>query len=252
MTTAEIEAAKLEIERQRFALDQTKAQHDNTFLKRNAGVIISAAVSFAAVVVSVGQVWSTQISRDNELQIAREQHARDTEQESTRRDREFALTDAQRKRELDIQARRLVLEFGKTLFEGTASAESRNGFALVLATMFPPEVSQPLLRQLQRSASPENKPAFDNAAQLASQQADAISPDRKRFLTIRSGHVQIWDADSGRQLLSLTPRGLPTGASFSPDGKTVRVEEYFGGWQVFDLPSGRVLNEFMPPTPKGN
>ncbi len=54
MASDEVEQARLEIERERLALDKKKSELDRKFVRANSGVLISAAVSFAALIVSAG------------------------------------------------------------------------------------------------------------------------------------------------------------------------------------------------------
>ena len=66
----EIEKARLDIERERLELDKSKSRFERSFFRANSGVLISAAVSLAALIVSLGQVWVTKISKDKELEVA--------------------------------------------------------------------------------------------------------------------------------------------------------------------------------------
>ena len=61
------------IERERMDFEKDKAKSDQKFLNRNSGIIISAAVSFAAVVVSIAQVWNTRTPNQTEINVATEQ-----------------------------------------------------------------------------------------------------------------------------------------------------------------------------------
>jgi len=70
LTQAEIERARLELDRKQLEIDKSSAELGKNFLNRNTGVLVSAAVSFAAVIVSLAQVWVTTISKDKEIQIS--------------------------------------------------------------------------------------------------------------------------------------------------------------------------------------
>ena len=69
-----------------------------------------------AVIVSVGQVWVTTISKDKELQISTLQHKADIESQERQKERELASSDSQRKRELDLNAARFLTENRKQIF----------------------------------------------------------------------------------------------------------------------------------------
>jgi hypothetical protein len=123
----------------RLAREKAKTELANSFFGRYSSILIPAAVSFAAVIVSLGQVWVTKISKDKELELVRAQ-----------KHLELELQDAQRKRELDISAAKFVTENREAIFRGTQYEQEL--FAKLISTLFPIEVSSPLLRRLQRAS----------------------------------------------------------------------------------------------------
>src|SRR5262249_13561711 len=147
---------------------------------------IPAAVSFAAVVVSLGQVWVTKISKDKELELA-----------TAQKQLELVMQDAQRKRELDISAAKFVTDNRETIFRGTQDEQEL--FANLISTLFPVEVSSPLLHRLKRASPASSQQAWQQAIDASTFAAAAISPDKKRFVTIdQGGRATIWDAETGK------------------------------------------------------
>ncbi len=208
----------------RLALEKAKTELANTFFGRYSPILIPAAVSFAAVIVSLGQVWVTKISKDKELELI-----------TAQKHLELELQDAQRKRELDISAAKFVTENREAIFRGTQDEQEL--FAKLISTLFPTEVASPLLRRLQR-ASPASSQAWQQAINASTDAAAAISPDRKRFVTIDQGIVRVWDAETGKVVGRLVETEPLDSVKFSPDGKQLFTQSIGGkvsGWNLSDL-----------------
>src|SRR2546430_2949312 len=116
MTPDELENARLAIERERLELDKAKAELDRGFLRRHSSVLIPAAVSLAAVIVSLGQVWVTKITKDKELEITTVHRRLELEVQDKQKERDRLTTDAQKKRELDLSVARFVTENRQAIF----------------------------------------------------------------------------------------------------------------------------------------
>ena len=69
MEATELEKTKIELEQQRLKIEKTRAEQENRYLQRHLGVIITAAVSLAAVLVSATQIWVASITKEKELEI---------------------------------------------------------------------------------------------------------------------------------------------------------------------------------------
>jgi hypothetical protein len=236
------DTARLDIERERLAIDQAKAKLDSKFLSRHAGGLITASVSLAAIFVSAAQVYITTITKNQELQLSREQRAHELQMQETQHEQDFLAGEAQRKRELDLNAARLVIENRKAIFED-GSTQDREMFAKLLSVTFPPEVSEPLLRRIQ-IVSPKNDQQEWQARfeKLFGKGSNALSPDGKRFVTINSGRALVFDADSGRFLMSYgRSSGAYTEASFSTDGQQLLLKSADGATAVVDAATGKLI-----------
>jgi len=242
MTPEEIEKAQLALERKQLEVDKAVAERDRNFFNRNTGVLISAAVSFAAVVVSLGQVWVTTISKNNELEITTLQRKAEIESQERQKDRELAASEAQRKRELDLSAARFITENRKAIFGG--SAEDKEIFARLIPTLFPPEVAAPLLQRLENATTGPGRKIWEDARKTAPNGADSYSPDARFLATVGPDAIRIWDVASGRELRSLnTGSQIVSSVAFSHDGREIVAKAVDGSEDTWDLSTGRLLQK---------
>lgn len=238
MTPEEIDQAQLALERKQIEIDKAAAERDRRFLNRNSAVLISAAVSFAAVIVSIAQVWVTTISKNKEIEITTLQHKADIESQERQKDRELALSDAQRKRELDLSAARFITENRKAIFEGTP--EDRELFAKLIPTLFPAEVSAPLLLRIEKATpGPESK--IWQSAQRQGINGAVYGPDGRFFVTTAEGSVKMWDAQTSRIIREFLTDGIVTSVHFSPDGRQLLVTTLSGSVQRWNIATGQLL-----------
>jgi len=241
MTAEEIEAAKLDIERQRLALEQAKAQQESRFITRHSGVLISATVSLAAVVVSAAQIYISNKTAATQQSAATIQHDQDAQTQKAQREREFLATDAERKRELDLSAARLVIENSKVIFE-SKSPDDRAMFANLLSVLYPPEVSEPILRRLQK-ATPKNtdQQVWQAARRTTTKGANAISPDGRLLATTSGDHVSLWDANSGGLVRTYATADFISSVSFTANGDSLLISSVDGRHSTLDLRSGMTI-----------
>lgn len=86
---------ELMLDNRRYALERYKSRVERTFLNRNLGVLISAAISLAAVLVSLGQIWVAKISKEKELEVASFQSLAENERLNKQKEKELALQAAE-------------------------------------------------------------------------------------------------------------------------------------------------------------
>lgn len=235
-----LQKAELALEQRRLEVDRKASELDRNFLNKNTGVLISAAVSLAAVVVSLGQVWSTNISKDKELELSNLQHKADAATQERQRDRELAITDSQRKRELDITAIRFITENRKAIFDG--SAEDRELFAKLIPTLFPPEVAAPLLTRIEKATPGPDSKIWQDARKQAVSGA-VFSRDGRYFVTSSENSVRMWDSASSREIRRIATRGIVSAVAFSPDGRQLLVTTLDGSIERWDLVTGQLISQ---------
>lgn len=221
MPTDDLEQARLDIERQRLDLDRSKAEREKSFLRINSGILISAAVSLAAIVVSIAQVWVTKISKDKELQIVSIQKKSELDLQEKEKERELSVLEAQKKREWDLNAAKFITDNRRAIFNGTT--EEQRLFAKIIGSIYPPEISASLLERIERASPPAAKKTWREARTAIGQAS--TSPN-----TIANFHIHppgsVADPDAERVTLS-------------PDGKYV-AQLLNGKATVFDI-SGKLL-----------
>jgi hypothetical protein len=126
---------------ERIALDRERALREGRFGSNPA--LISAAISFAALLVTATQVWTAFISKDKELTVAREQKVK-----------ELGLAEEQSKRESDrhreehddqvrLDRAKFIAENRDALFGSDPGTRKR--FSMVLETLYAKNVVEQLL-----------------------------------------------------------------------------------------------------------
>ncbi len=119
-------------------------------IKSNSGVLISAAVSLAALIVSLGQVWVTKISNERALGVAVIQKQSELEQQRIQNEKETTLLEIQKKREWDLSAARFITDNRKAIFSGNPN--ERWLFAQIIGTVYPPEISTVFLKKIEAAS----------------------------------------------------------------------------------------------------
>jgi len=69
MTDANYEEERLALDRERLKLEKTRAEMERSFFYKNSGVLLTAAISLAAVLVSATQIWSAYITKAKEIEV---------------------------------------------------------------------------------------------------------------------------------------------------------------------------------------
>jgi hypothetical protein len=89
MTEDELNEAKLELERERFESEKKIAAQESRFFYRNFATVISAAISIAALSVSISQVWVAKIEKQREIDQAKAKAESELELARERDDRKW-------------------------------------------------------------------------------------------------------------------------------------------------------------------
>jgi Carboxypeptidase regulatory-like domain len=147
MTEQELEIERLEIERERLQIDKEKAAQEKRFWARNFATIVTTIVSLAAVLVTLGQVWMTNISKEKEIAIAREQKEKELSLMQAQKEKELTLLVVQQDREWNLNAAKFVSEHANVIF-GKDKAQ-RERIAKVMIVTFPPSITDALFQKLE-------------------------------------------------------------------------------------------------------
>lgn len=234
-TISELNLVKRDIELQRRAFEvEKKAETESkSFVEKYAAILVPAALSFAALIVTGGQVWSTYISNDLDRQSS----------------------DSRAKRELDISAAKLIVENSPKIFNGTT--EEKDMYGLLISTLYPSEVAMPLLLKMKaaddisvQGDKQQNSMAdspWDKALSISVQDSLALSSDKSLLVKQNGYTLQVWNLNSKRLVVSVQAPGNSDilSASFSNDNKLVTLITSNGSY-VLDLISGRISNSNPP------
>jgi len=71
MSNSNYEEQRLSLERQRLDLEKGRTEIEQKFFRKNLGVLLTAAISLAAVLVSVTQIAVAYITKEKEIEINR-------------------------------------------------------------------------------------------------------------------------------------------------------------------------------------
>lgn len=153
---------ELMLENRRYALERYRTRVERTFLNRNLGVLISATISLAAVLVSLGQIWIAKISRDKELEIASFQTLAERERLDKQKEKELALQSAEYERQWNLSRAKFITENKQTLFNG--SGTELNRMSQIIETLFPGDIASRMFADLKNTAdSRERQEVWSNA-----------------------------------------------------------------------------------------
>ncbi len=145
MTEEELNQAKLELERERFEFEKETAVGERRFLFRNSATVITAAISLAALAVSISQVWVEHIRRQREIEVTQVQNDKELKLEELREDRKWKY-----------DALQFVSSNKDAVFGGNDSERKR--IRDVMTVTFPVEILDKLFSDLEeRGKSPEEK-----------------------------------------------------------------------------------------------
>jgi len=145
VTEEELNEAKFHLERERFEFEKDTAARERHFLYRNAATIITAAISLAALAVSLGQVWVEHIRKEREIEVTQAKNDKELKLEELREDRKWKYDTLQ------------FVSSNKDAVFGGDDAE-RKRIRDVMTVTFPVEVLDKLFSDLEeRGKSPEEK-----------------------------------------------------------------------------------------------
>jgi len=163
MTEEELNQAKFELDRERFEFDKEIAARERRFFYRNAATVITAAISLAALAVTISQVWVAYIGKQREIEVAQLQKDKELNLEGLREDRKWKYDTLQ------------FISSNKDAVFGGNDAE-RKRIRDVMTVTFPIEILDKLFSDLEeRGKSPEEKATWSEGQKAVDRKVVASS-----------------------------------------------------------------------------
>lgn len=183
-TPAPLEEQRLELERQRLAIE-------NRFANRHLGLLLTTVISVATVVLSAAQIWVASIQRKTEVDRA-----------SIQKEEEITLARLEQDRRWRLDVATFVFDRRATLFSITDAdlAVTKD----ILLVTFPPEITGPLFRRLGATAATAQQQQWTEAAQVA----DGLAS------------LPVSDPRSRRVLLGLRPEAAALATTLIQEART--------------------------------
>jgi hypothetical protein len=180
-------AARLEI--RRYALERYKANREQRFINRNLGVLISAAISLSAVLVSLGQVWVAKISKDKEMEVALLQKQAENERLDRQRNKELIMQAAEQERQWNLSRAKFITDYRKILFEGRPEELKR--MSLLIETLFPPNIAVAMFEDFKSTATSSEAQTVWNTAQERIQKRVRANPNLAQQPRLNTPPLQV-------------------------------------------------------------
>ena len=116
-------------------------------------------------------------------------------------------------------------------------------FAQLIPTLFPPEISAPLLQRIGEATAGPGRKIWEDARKKFSNGAD-YSPDGRFLATIGPDAIRIWNLASVRDVMSLNfGSEIVSRIAFSPDGRELAATMLDGSVYRWDLATGSLLQK---------
>lgn len=225
-------AARLEIKR--YALERYKANREQRFINRNFGILISAAISLSAVLVSLGQVWVAKISKDKEMDVALLQKQAENERLDKQRNKELMMQAAEQERQWNLSRAKFIADNKKVLFEGRPEELKR--MSLLIETLFPADIAVAMFEDFKSTAaSPEVQTVWTTAQERVQKRVRA-NPNLTRQSRLSAPPLQVpLDSSVNTGSTSTSPGALQgpvagqSNSSLTNQGPSAKVADCGGG-----------------------
>jgi hypothetical protein len=193
--------ARLEIDRERLKIEETKTQLERRLINKHFGAILAAFVSFCALLVSIGQIYINKHLGDQNTQTLRDYQQRQSQAQQDH----IALIKSLKEIEQETRATDNSLKLAQFLVDNqtellSADESKRKRMETILFATFDPRVIVPVLERLK-------------GVQVSSHTQDKLESllNRARELKIQNDELQVRN-ESPQQAYtrSSVPIGIPT------------------------------------------
>jgi len=139
----ELDEKKLALEEKRLDLERQRLGIDARFVHKHFGVLMTAVVSVAAVVISAAQVWVSEIDKDREIELAR----------------------LEQDRRWNLDLTEFLFRHKESIFSDDSAERERMRNLLVVA--FPKDITAEPFKKLEATVPDEEKATWQQAQVLA-------------------------------------------------------------------------------------
>ena len=144
----QLEERKLLLEQERLEIEKQRVSADMSFLHRHSGTLISAAVSFAAVVVSITQLWVAEIQKQREYEVTRQQ-----------KEKELSLATLESERRWRAEIGKFISDNKEVILRG--SLDERTQMRDLMFAIFPSFIVDRAFEKLAITADPKAKVVWE-------------------------------------------------------------------------------------------
>jgi hypothetical protein len=148
-----LEERKFRLERERLEIEKQRLTADNSFINRNSSAIISAAVSLAAIIVSITQIWVAEIQKQREYELNRQQ-----------KEKELSLASSESERRWRIELVKFVSENKESIFHG--SQQEQTVMRDLMVAIFPPDLADRTFHKFAVTANTEARAIWDEGRKV--------------------------------------------------------------------------------------
>ena len=146
MDQNELNEKKYLLEEKKFEIEKKSSN----FMNKNFGVIITAIISFAAILVSISQIWIAEINKTKELEI-----------NQNLKEKEIDLNENNNQRQWNLDLLKYVTENSGKIFYGSYSDKEK--FKNIMLVTIPPEITDKLFRNFEETVPKDDKKIWSDA-----------------------------------------------------------------------------------------
>lgn len=176
----------LDFERQRLELEHKRFKLEQNFFRRHAGTIITGLISLSAVLVTVAQIWSAEISKQKELEL----RVKDHDHQNYKFQVEAEMQRTEFKQHMKENLAIFIAKNSEDFF--SESEQNQKRIRDLVAITFPEDIVEELFKRLIVRANAESKSTWEEGLKQ-------VSTGRRKKITIQvfqkgiNDQAKVWE-----------------------------------------------------------